>query len=511
MIVAQGLTKHPILVVVEKPERAVAIMTLLSQAGYVVKVAGGLYDCLKLCSQEMVHMIICEVTLSDGNCVNVFDKIVADKMLAKIPILAHSIKKSPDEISLIKSRKFASAYAGAIDAKVYLAKIADCIKNYAPISPFFYEMTACGVDPNLTLKIDCMVMGRVGEQILVRSGSEVDQAASMVCIPKNAELAPAILRMASNLKNGDEVFNLFPIGRILGKGRLWLEKMPLFNMDAGNSPKSAGAPAGTGAPRKVIFCDPNETRFASFKEILGGYDIDLIYAKNLSVAAGMLARGPDAVGGVYIHELMNDTSSTEWKVSYAKIPVGSRPNIICGTSVSSVKNTDAMRFIKRPFGMGILVEMMESTFTRASKLASVASAKGPTQVFGTSVALQSPAFIIGLDETGGVLQMKFPLAKGSKVELVHPEISDLLGVKYVTITEVAAVLSEPDTVQARFESIAAGMSKGKYWEKIAAILSKKFAATQLAAAAAADADAAADAAADGDGDGDGDGDEDPAA
>jgi hypothetical protein len=35
------------------------------------------------------------------------------------------------------------------------------------------------------------------------------------------------------------------------------------------------------------------------------------------------------------------------------------------------------------------------------------------------VALQAPAKIIGLDETGGVLQMKFPVARGSKVELMH--------------------------------------------------------------------------------------------
>ena len=494
MIVAQGLTKHPILLVVEKPERAVAITTMLTQAGYVVKVAGGLYDCLKLCTQEMVHMIICEVALPDGNCVNVFDKIAADKLLAKIPILAHSIKKTPEEIGLIKSRKFSSAYAGAIDPKVFLVKVSDCIKNYAPISPFYYGAAECGFDENLTLKIESTVMGRVGEQILVRSGSEVDQAASMVCIPKNTELAPAILRMANNIRNGDEVFNLFPVGRILGKGRIWLEKIPIFNMDGGAAAPAPGVPVATGAPRKVIFCDPNEARFASYKEILQGYDIELIYAKTLNIAAGLLARSPDGIGGIYIHELMNDSSGNEWKVSFAKIPMTSRPSIICGTTVSGAKHTDSMRFIKRPFGMGILVEMMESTFTRASKIASVASAKGPTQVAGTSVALQSPATIVGLDETGGVLQLKFPLARGSKVELVHPEISALLGVKIVTITEVASVPNMPDVVQARFESIAPGMSKGKYWEKIAGTLATKAAATKAVAAAAAAATATAAAA-----------------
>jgi CheY-like chemotaxis protein len=486
MIVAQGLTMHPILLVVEKPERAVATQVMLTQAGYKIEVAVGLYEALRVIGQLMPHLVICEVSLADGSCVNLHDKLLADKFLAKIPVLAHSVKKSPEEIALIKSRKFAAAYAGSIDAKIFLPKISECINVHSPISPFYYGAKECGMEESLTLKIDSVVMGRVGEQILVRSKSEIDQAASMVCIPKNPDLSPAVLRMANNIRNGEEVFNLFPVGRIIGKGRTWLEKLPLFNMDASGVKPVAGAPVGTGSPRKLIFCDPNAGRFESFKEILGGYDIELVHAKTLSVAAGILGRGPDAFGGVYIHELLNDASSAEWKTSFAKIPLSSRPAIICGTTVTGAKNTDAMRFIKRPFGMGILVEMIESTFTRGSKIALVAGANAATQVTGTLVTLQAPAIIIGLDETGGVLQMKFPLAKGSKVEILHAEMASLLGGTGVTIVSVSAVANHPDLIQARFESIAPGMSKGKYWEKIAKTLAAKAAVVKEAEARAAD-------------------------
>jgi hypothetical protein len=310
-------------------------------------------------SQEMPHLVICEVTLPDGTVVNLFDKLAQDKLLNKTPILAYSIKKSTEEINQIKSRKFAGAYAGAVEPKSFVAKILECINNYAAISPFYFGAAECGIAEDLTLKIESTVMGKIGDQVLLKSGTEVDQNASMLCVPKNGELAPAVLRMATNMKNGEEIFNLFPVGRIVGKGRLWLEKLPVFNMDSGKESVPVG-PVGTGAPRRVIFYDPNESRFEGFKQILGGYDIELIYAKTLNAAAGLLSKGPDAVGGVYIHEMLNDGSSAEWKTVYNKIPSSSRPPLIVGTTAAGSKSTDAMRYIKRPFGMGVLVEMMES-------------------------------------------------------------------------------------------------------------------------------------------------------
>ena len=472
MQVAPGVTTHTILLVVEKQERALATQTLLSKFGYRVVVSTGLYEAIKMVGQDMPHLVICEVSLPDGTVVNLFDKLSQDKLLNKTPILAYSIKKSAEEINLIKSRKFAGAYAGAVEPKSFVAKVTICVNSYAAISPFYFGASQCGIAEDLTLKIDSTVMGKIGDQVLLKSGTEVDQNASMLCVPKNGDLAPAVLRMATNMKNGEEIFNLFPVGRIVGKGRMWLEKLPLFNMDAGKEPV-VDAPVSTGSPRKVIFYDPNEARFEGFKQILGGYDIELIYAKTLNVAAGLLAKGPDAFGGVYIHEMLNDSSSAVWKTTYNKIPSSSRPPLIVGTTASGSKSTDEMRYIKRPFGMGVLVEMMESTFTRATKVAAVAGSQAAGSVTGTAVTLQAPAKIVGLDETGGVLQMKFPVAKGSKVELVHPEIAALLGLQTVVITAVSALQGQPDVIQARFESIAAGMSKAKYWEKISKILAER--------------------------------------
>ena len=486
MLVAQGLTTHTIILAVEKRERGIAAQTLLTKLGFKVVTALSMYDALKMVEQEMPHLLISEVTLTDGTCVHLFDKLAANKLLGKTPIMAYSVKKSPDEIAAIKSRKFAGAYAGQIDPKTFFAEIMKIINNHSAISPFYYGASQCGIAEDMTLKIDSTVMGRVGDQILMRSGTEVDQNASMICVPKSSDMPPAVLRMASNMKNGDEVFNLFPISRAIGKGRTWIEKLVPINMDSlgGNADQTASAASG-GAPRRVIFYDPNESRFESFKEILSGYDIELHYAKSLTAAAGLLSRAPENFGGVYLHELMNDASSIEWKNAVQKVAASSRPPVICGTTMMGAKSTDSVRYIKRPFGMGILVEMMEATFTRGNKIAAAAGAKSSNANNGMAVSMQAPAKVVGLDEPGGVLQMRFPLVKGCKVEIMHDFIASLIGANSVSIVAVAPLPNQPDVYQARFESIAPGMSKAKYWEKISKVLAEK--AAQVAAAAAASA------------------------
>jgi hypothetical protein len=487
MQVAQGLTSHTVVLVVEKRERGIASQTFLTKLGFKVVVALGLYEALKFVEQEMPHLVISEVTLTDGTCVHLFDKLQQNKLLSKTPIMAYSVKKTPDEVAVIKSRKFAGAYAGAIEPKTFFQAVMNIINQHSAISPYYFGASQCGLVEDLTLKVESMVMGRMGDQILMKGANEVDQNASMLCVPRSQEMAPAILRMATNMKNGEEVFNLFPISRAVGKGRIWMDKLPIINLEsaAGGATKNeAAASSPGGSPRRVIFYDPNEARAEQFKQILAGYDIEILYTKSLGSAAQMLMKSPDSIGGVYLHELMNDATSAEWKNAYAKIPASNRPPIICGTTMLGAKSTDSLRYIKRPFGMGVLVEMMESTFTRAGRLSSVVGTSSGTSSSGMPVSMQAPAKLVGLDETGGVLQMKFPIAKGSKVEIVHEFVQGLLGGSSVTIVAAAALPSQPDVYQARFESIGAGLSKAKYWEKISKVLEEKALKISQAAAAA---------------------------
>lgn len=485
MQVAQGLTIHTIVLVVEKRERGIASQALLTKLGFKVQVATGLYDALKIIEQELPHLVISEVTLADGTCVHLFDKLQQNKLLAKTPMMGYSVKKSPDEIATIKSRKFAGAYAGQIEPKSFFAEINKIISHHSAISPFYYGARQCGLSEDLTLKMESTVVGRVGDQLLMRGATEVDQNASMLCVPKSGDLAPAVLRMATSSKHGEEIFNLFPLSRVVGKGRVWMDKLPVVALDklgSAQANESASVPA-----RKVIFYDPNEARADGFREILAGYDIELVYAKSLTLAAQLLSRSPESFSGVYLHEMLNDASSIDWKNTFQKIPASSRPAAICGTTAAAAKNTESIRFIKRPFGMGILVEMMEATFAKGSKIASVAGAAVTSASSGVAVSLQAPAKLVGLDETGGVLQLKFPVVRGSKVEIAHEFIQTLIGSASVTIVAALPLPNQPDVYQARFESLAPGMSKAKYWEKISKVLSEK--ASAVAATIAANQEA----------------------
>lgn len=463
--IAPGLTQHTVVLCVEKRERGIATQQLLGQMGYRVVLATSLYEALKIITQEMPHLVISEALLSDGNAGNLFDKLQADKTLSKMPIKVHLIKKSKEEIGALAGKKFGGFYMGPFEPKGFAAKIREIMVQRSIISPFYYGSVTVGLKEEFTINIEAAVIGKSGEQIISKSSTEVAAAAALICVPKNPSMAPAMLRMATNVKGGDDFFNLFPMNRIVGKGRLWLEKLPEMNID------NVGAKSDDGqvAPRKIIFYDPNESRFEGFKEILTGYDIDLLYAKSLSMAAAILKREGGEITGVYLHELMNDATGIEWKNAYAKLPASSRPPMIVGTTASNMKSADSIRYIKRPFGLGVLVEMFQATFIKSSAI--IQAAGTSSSVSGIQVLFQAPAKLVGLDETGGIIQIKFPLVKGSKVQIGHEVLNKIWeGNAVVSIVSAASIPDKPDVWQARFESLAPGMSKAKYWEKVSRLL-----------------------------------------
>jgi hypothetical protein len=304
----------------------------------------------------------------------------------------------------------------------------------------------------------------------------------MLCVPSSPDLGPAVLRMASNLREGDEIFNLFPINRIVGAGRKWVLTLPEIKIGGAPDPKRDVK------LHKVIFHEPNDARFDGFKEILRGYDIDLIHAKSLSAAAAILKRDPDGIESVYLHELMNDASGLEWKNVYGKLPPNKKPPLIVGTTSMNARSTAAVRYIKRPFGMGLFVEMLQASFEKAADVGAVAGKNAPNAPAGVPVRFQAPASLVGLDETGGILQVKFPLLKGSRLTINHKFLQQAWdGSAVVSVTGSAVMPSRPDVWHARFEAIGAGMSKVKYWDKLSKQLQSMQPVAPATPAAAADA------------------------
>jgi DNA-binding response OmpR family regulator len=458
MDVSTNITQHTIVVCVDKRERGIGVQTLLTKAGFRVVMALSLYDALKYVAQEMPHLVITESILADGSAATLYDRLQQHEMLKKTPILVSVQKKTREELAPLAQRRFAGFYLGPFEPRTFLAKVQEVILAHSVVSPYFVASESLGLSPEMTISIDAAVVGRSGEQLVSRSAAEVDPAASMVCVPTNPELGPAVLRMASNLRQGEEVFNLFPISRIVGAGRKWVMTLPEIKI---------GQAAPESRQMRVIYYDPSTQRFEGFREILRGYSIELLHAATLNAAAAILKREPDQVRAVYLHELVNDASAVEWKNVYGKMSPSRRPPLIVGTSSMNARSSAALRYIKRPFGMGLFVEMLQAAFERADDLASVAGKNSGQNVQGVAVRLQAPATLVGLDEAGGIMQVRFPLLKGSRLSLNHGFLLQAWdGNSIVQVTGAAALPDRPDVWHARFEAVAAGTSKVKYWEKV---------------------------------------------
>ena len=461
--IAPTLTPHTVVLCVEKRERAVALQQTLQKLGFRIVMALTMYDALKFIAQEMPHLVICEAILSDGNVGLIYDRLQQHATLKKTPILVHVIKKTKAELDTMAGRKFAGFFLGPFEPKSFLTKVLEVISLHARVSPYFVPSTAIGISPDLTISIEATVVGKSGEQLVSRSGTEVDPAASMLCVPGNAEYGPAVLRMATNLRSGDEIFNLFPISRIVGAGRKWILALPDFKV---------GEPSVVAESRlhKVIYYDPSEERFAGFRDILKGYQVELVHAKSLNTAAALVKRDHETIAAVYLHELMADASSLEWKNTYSKLPAGKKPPIIVGTTSLNARSTSEMRYIKRPFGMGLFVEMLQAAFERAGDIAGAMGKNASTDIKGVPVKYQAQAKLVGLDETGGVMEVRFPLVKGSRFTIKHEFLHRAWEGKTNVQVVGSAATGSADVYHARFEAIEAGTSKVKYWDKLEKLL-----------------------------------------
>jgi hypothetical protein len=460
MQISSDITAHTIVLCVEKRERGIGMQTVLAKAGYKVVIALSLYDALKSVAQEMPHLVITEAILSDGSAGTLFDRLAQHATLKKTPIMVCVLKKTKEELAPLAQRKFAGFYLGQLEPKAFLGKVAEMVQTHAAVSPYFMPATEAGLATDMTIAIEANIVGRSGEQLVSRSMTEVDPAASMLCVPASPDLGPAVLRMATNLREGEDIFNLFPINRIVGVGRKWVLSLPEIKM--------GGQAAGKARVARVVFFDPNEQRLEGFREILSGYDIEVLPAKSLVGAAQILKREPDNISAVYLHELLNDASAVEWKNVYGKLPASKKPPLIVGTSSMSARSTSVVRYIKRPFGMGLFVEMLQACIDKPADVAAVAGKNASGRTAGVPVKYQAPANLVGIDEAGGIMAVRFPLLKGSKLMIQHPFLHSVWdGNNVVQVTASApGAPGGTDTWYARFEAVLPGMSKVKYWEKI---------------------------------------------
>ncbi len=458
MEVISGLTTHSIVLCVEKRDRGLALEQVLKKKGFNVITVFSLYDGLKYVQQEMPHLVICDSILSDGTAGTLYDRLGQHTMLKSTPILVLVAKKTREQLTPLTGRKFSGFLLGQFDGATLLAKIAEVMNVTSDLSPFFLPLGNESPAADFTISVDAKVLGLAGEQVIYQSETEIDSGAALVCVPQDQQYSPVLLKMGTNVVRGQEVFNMFPLSRIRGKGRSWISQLP--NVDINQTAQEDESKP----PTKVLFFDPNTERFEQFKKVLSGYNMDLLHAANLQKATQIIQRDASLLGAAYFHELAGVAIATV-KAVVDKLPAGERPPLIVGTTSQNIRSTADIRYIKRPFGLGVLVEMLEAAFKAST--GALGDMSKAHQAANLGCNYQAPAKLLGLDETGGIIQLKFPVMKGNRLKLEHPFLSKIWhGDILAEITHTASIPDQPDVWQARFMAVSSKGNKAKYWEMV---------------------------------------------
>lgn len=451
---AKGLTPHTVLLLVDKPERTISLGPLFQKLRYKLVTSLSLYESLKLIDQEMPHLIVTDAILSDGHAGNLYDRLQQQPLFANIPILVMISAKTKEQLNPLKGRKFAGFTLGRPDPVALVQKIKETLESFSDISPFFIGAEQSKLASDCTLAIQAKVVGRIGEQMVCQSDSEVNPDSMLLCQPQDKTKGPAVLRLGSNVRRGESIYNFFPMNQVKGSGKIWIASLPEISLDQ----------IGKSGSRRIVFYDPKMDRFEQFKRVLAGYDIELVYAPNLQAAGALMMRELDGtLGCIYLDELPSNTSGIAIKEAISKISEKVRPPVIAATTSQTVRSTREIQYIKKPFGLGMLVEMLDAALKSRCQF----SESGPSH----EIQYQAPARLLGLDETGGILQIKFPVMVGNKIKLQHPDLSRFWeGQNEVRIINMSRLEGSPNIWQAKFEAISAQGSKSKYWEKISRLL-----------------------------------------
>lgn len=444
----EGVTPHTIVCVTDKKEKSIIVTNVLKKMRYKVYTVQSLYGALKVIDQELPHLIIVDALLSDGTAGTLFDRLQQHPLVQKTPILVHVSSKTKEQLTPLRGRKFAGFLLGKIDSKTIAGKVKEIMSAHSFVSPYFVKVRQDVSEEKLILSVRAKALGKTGDQVIYLSDSKVEGSASLVCLPEDSQKSPALLKMGSNVVRGEEIYNVFPLSRIRGKGRKWINDLPEIQVIEDSEQEL----------KRVLFFHPNPKRFDQFQEVLAGYGINLVQANSIQLAAAILTREKDSLSCVYLDELTSDASGISFKNALKNIPQKQRPMIIAGTTALNARSNEQVRFIQKPFGLGILVDMIDAC-CRAKDSFTGESAN-------LNVSYQAQAKLLGLDETGGILQLKFPLVKGSKVHLRHSVLEGLWdGDASASITNIENHSSK-NIWQAKFTSSRAIGNKAKYWNKI---------------------------------------------
>lgn len=450
-------TTHPILVCTRTRDRYIRLQAILGKLGLNVITTDSYYEAERLLIQEMPHLVYTESLFNDGNAGMLYDKAKKHPHLQKVPFIVNVMKKTKEELVPLAKRNFASALLGPPNPKQLVLKVMEALSEFEGKSPFLRQVDAGAGFRKSKVSVEATLMGINNRHVVAKSSMSVDLEASLLCDPGKNSMGPAILNRGTNQKVADTCYNLFPMDRILGKGRKWISALPEVSL---SGPDGGGIEEDD--QTRVLFYEQDEGRFESFRSILAGYEFDLLPAFNMESVIRMM-KTDDSIQIIFLSELLNDRLGIEWKSQYTALPESKQVPVVVATTAASARSNNVMLYMRKPFGLGHLIEALTASQQRAQALS--AEFGKNTKHPGVEVHYKAPCRIVGLDERGGMLEVGFPVVAGSLLTLEAKELKELWSDNpLIRINQ--AKNNAKGGYYVHFEAIGADMSKGKFYEKL---------------------------------------------
>ncbi|NRA45045.1 MAG: hypothetical protein HRU09_08845 [Oligoflexales bacterium] len=444
------ISNHQVVLIVARRERGIALKNLLARIHCQAIIAMGLYEGLQIIIQEMPHLVLTESSLPDGDAGLLFDRLTQNSTFRNTPILVNVLRKTRKELESLAKRNFAGFFLGVSDPSLIVAKVGEVISSHCVLSPYHQDTEHCPFNQNLSLAADARILGRVGSFLVSTSPFAFDYESKWICSPCSDAQKPIKLSYGSNIAYENQRFSLFPIPAIVDKGRVWVEKLP-----------SLGA-ANLISTEKVVVCyHPDVDQGECLVRSLLAYGVKGISISKFEDIKTLLLNYKGQIASLFLHELPEGYTVKRLEDQFGDI-VRKYGSIFIVANGGNTDQSIGVCSIPKLYGLMTLLYRIFASLLDPKKL--VAASKN-LSLKGHDVVISTGAQVLGLDESGGFLRAHYPIFKGAQLGLDHVFFKNLLGAQgRIEITGSAMTDSGMWTM--RFTSVAKGLSKSKYLEKV---------------------------------------------
>jgi len=445
--------RRPVVLCFEKKERGIALQALLDQSGCKAFLTETIYEASNFLAQEMPHVIFSEALLSDGGAAQLADKLAKEPLFRAIPLLVMATKKTREELNTLVDKKLAGVLVGAQTTEVLAQKIKDLLTAQTGGSPYFVPGSQLKSAPEAKLTIEINFAGQRGMHYTLASAAAIPPNGLFTATWREHTESHLFFSGGFSQPVGSNALNLFPVRNVFGPGLRYLQ-------NSGNSESTAGA-----AQPKILWIDPTGQSMETFGPILNAHGLQAIPSLSLTDALKRLQSAPSEYTTALITNCDQDADLPRIvKSLQSGHPLLSRLTYVA-SEIADKLGIPWRNRLPKPFGIGTLLEAVD-----ANRIFNLERALGKNSVAnstsGGQLISKLNAQLLGIDETGGVLETNYEMVTGGRCKLAC-KFFEALFPQEIAIVITDCKSSGTDNWHVRFDAVPAGTSKSKYWERVA--------------------------------------------